>query len=517
MKKLMIPLTVILTMCLLFVGTSAKPVPVGDVNSDGNVTAADARLVLRASARLDVLSDDVFAHADADRDGKIAASDARLILRCAAGLEELGLIEDESETQPSLPDETATAEEESFSETETTTAPQEEESSGHEEQPIEPETVYLNEFMDDGDDGLELFVAGCEVKKQDGFVFSYKDEIYIHDGGQKDTGEDSVFSYLCDLRSSLLPEGVDGTDENYRLKITVILSHFHTDHMNTYIHDIIPSPYFDIEKVYLTKQSVFENTPLYEVCDPYYYSDGVVETKGRLKFLRMLSDHSPETEIIYVDFGETMQIKSKDNKLVFDLFAPSEDWGTAERAQHLLDIYYDGGKAGNTAEDYPKAVVNSNSMWLKVTYGERTMLFTGDVMKRAKHAYSPESENYAEEPFDVMLSYYAEKCGKDVFDVDIVKFPHHGQVRAEASKGVFEVFRPETVICTAMNFRETTVAKAQKFWDKYEGCYTLSDASGLFIYTDGKCVTVSKGLQTIEVYDADGKAVGVSGEILRSS
>lgn len=501
MKKVILPLTAILIMCMLFVISSAKPVFVGDVNGDSTVTAADARLVLRAAARLDVLNDSVSVTADADHDGSINAYDARLILRCAAGLENLGIIEDASETPPSTDGEGAMM--------------PEEESSVFQEKNTEPVTVYLNEFMPDN--GLELYVAGCEVKKQDGFVFVYKDEIYIHDGGHKDTGDDSVLNYLMNLRSDLLPENADINDENYKLKITVILSHFHTDHMNTYIHDIIPSPFIEIDRVYLTTQSVFENTELYKICDPYYYSDGVVETKGRLKFLRMLNKYSPETEIIYLDFGETMQISSKDNKLVFDLFAPSEDWGTAERAQHLLDIYYDSGKASNTAADYPKAVVNSNSMWLKVTYGERTMLFTGDVMKRASHDYSSEAENYADEPFDVMLSYYAEKCGEDVFDVDLVKFPHHGQVRPEASKGVFEVLRPEMVICTATSFRETTIANAQEFWNKYEGCYTVSDDMGLYVYTDGKSVTVSKGLQTIEVYDYEGKFAGISGEILLSS
>ena len=141
-------------------------------------------------------------------------------------------------------------------------------------------------------------------------------------------------------------------------------------------------------------------------------------------------------------------------------------------------------------------------------------ILSGDVMKRAKNAYSPDSPNYADEPFDVMLSYYADKCGEDVFDVDIVKFPHHGQVRAEASKGVFEVFTPEFVICTAMNFRETTVNKAQKFWDEYDGAYSLSDGNGMYIFTDGKAVTVKKDNGTAEIFDSEGKRTNIKGEIL---
>lgn len=470
MKKTLFSLLLFLLMSILYISASAKTVLLGDVDMNGKVTASDARVVLRATAGLDGLSEEQLIIADADSNQKITAADARKILRIASKLDENENIE--------LSD-----------------------------------TVYLNQFMRN-DDKLELFVASCEVKKQDGFVFKYKQEIFIHDGGHKNTGDGSVYDYICKLRSSLLPDGIDEDDENYKLKITVILSHFHTDHMNTYLYDIIPSPYFEIDTVYMPMQSVFEHTSLYSVCDPKYYSDGVVTTKGRLAFLEKLSEHSSETEVVCLDFGEVMQIKSDDCEVTFDMFAPSEDWGTQDRAQKILDLYYDGGKASNTAADFPKAVVNSNSMWLKISYKDRTMLFTGDVMKRAKNAYSPDSPNYADEPFDVMLSYYAEKCGEDIFDVDIVKFPHHGQVRAEASMGVFEVFTPALIICTATDYKETTVEKAQKFWDAYTGCYCLADAVGLYLNTDGKSVSVLKDSVCAEIFDILGNRTSLTGEIL---
>lgn len=58
-----------------------------DVNGDGNISAADARLALRASARLEVLEGNSFTAADTDKDGKITASDARRILRKASKLD----------------------------------------------------------------------------------------------------------------------------------------------------------------------------------------------------------------------------------------------------------------------------------------------------------------------------------------------------------------------------------------------------------------------------------------------
>ena len=57
-----------------------------DVNCDAKVTAADARLALRHSARLENLSGVSFYAADVNFDGKVTAADARLILRKPAGL-----------------------------------------------------------------------------------------------------------------------------------------------------------------------------------------------------------------------------------------------------------------------------------------------------------------------------------------------------------------------------------------------------------------------------------------------
>ena len=61
----------------------------GDVDLDGTVTAADARLALRACVDLEVLSVKSETAADADKDNDITAADARLILRAAVGLETL--------------------------------------------------------------------------------------------------------------------------------------------------------------------------------------------------------------------------------------------------------------------------------------------------------------------------------------------------------------------------------------------------------------------------------------------
>ena len=61
----------------------------GDIDGDGKVTAADARLVLRHVAKLQTSSELEMHSADIDGESCIKAADARLILRAAAKLETL--------------------------------------------------------------------------------------------------------------------------------------------------------------------------------------------------------------------------------------------------------------------------------------------------------------------------------------------------------------------------------------------------------------------------------------------
>ena len=58
----------------------------GDVNFDGRITAADARLALRFAAKLDKPTAEQAIVANVIVDGKIEANDARLILRVSAKL-----------------------------------------------------------------------------------------------------------------------------------------------------------------------------------------------------------------------------------------------------------------------------------------------------------------------------------------------------------------------------------------------------------------------------------------------
>ena len=62
----------------------------GDVDNDGLITAADARLILRQVVQIDCYDPDSAAYAacDVDGDGLVTSEDARLLMRVSVGLED---------------------------------------------------------------------------------------------------------------------------------------------------------------------------------------------------------------------------------------------------------------------------------------------------------------------------------------------------------------------------------------------------------------------------------------------
>ncbi len=83
-KKLEIPVNVI----SVSDESDIPAVEKGDIDSNGKISASDARLVLRAAAKLENLSAEQTAAADVNGDSRITASDARKILRVSAKLEQ---------------------------------------------------------------------------------------------------------------------------------------------------------------------------------------------------------------------------------------------------------------------------------------------------------------------------------------------------------------------------------------------------------------------------------------------
>lgn len=69
-------------------GTEEPTVLYGDMDLNGKVETTDACLILRISAGMETVSDDLFVIADMNSDGIISVEDAVLALRAVAGIEE---------------------------------------------------------------------------------------------------------------------------------------------------------------------------------------------------------------------------------------------------------------------------------------------------------------------------------------------------------------------------------------------------------------------------------------------
>ena len=72
--------------CASFAYATEITVLLGDADTDGAVTAADARIALRLSVGLDNITENLIKICDTDADGRVTAADARIILRVSVGL-----------------------------------------------------------------------------------------------------------------------------------------------------------------------------------------------------------------------------------------------------------------------------------------------------------------------------------------------------------------------------------------------------------------------------------------------
>ncbi len=87
MKKRILTTLAAVIMLMLALSVSAFALSTGDIDGNGRWTAMDARMVLRHSAKMELLNEEQQKAADVDANGRITAADARLVLRVAAKID----------------------------------------------------------------------------------------------------------------------------------------------------------------------------------------------------------------------------------------------------------------------------------------------------------------------------------------------------------------------------------------------------------------------------------------------
>ena len=351
--------------------------------------------------------------------------------------------------------------------------------------------AYLNNIMEK-DGVLTVYNSpACAAAHQDGFVFIYNGEIYLIDGGMTDTSASSTYSYLLKLRDSVIAGTDIATASDMKLQLNLIISHFHYDHVQALAEQIIPDGKFEIANIYYTKPSV------YALGGDSDERAGVLDAANTAKSVR----HE-------LDFGKTEEFSV--GELSFKLYAPSEDWGK-DSASKIRSIYYPSKGADYACSD---AVENSNSMWTRVSFGGKTMLFTGDVTKKMHESYEKIDgyDDIGGEPFDAMISYY----GKSEFDIDIVKFPHHGSDRTAAMHAVQEVMTPDVIIFTSL-YNEYRPVMYTLGGAMYERSYASSGLDGMtFTLTASGKLDAKRGDKTESIYGENGEYLGIHGELFET-
>lgn len=289
--------------------------------------------------------------------------------------------------------------------------------------------MYANSFAKhDGILRVHLIGHG-EPQKSDSFVWTYNGACFLIDGGI-DTAEDSL-RYLMDIRREMLaehPELIE--DTSVKLRVTVMASHCHIDHIGALYSFIFPSPFLEVDAFYIPPASKMD--------EHYHRQDTNGDVKYRPRLDAALKTYQPQAKVITHAFGA-------ENRFSFHMIAGDEsspeitvcpaylDYGIGEKMEHLVNIYCDGDH-----DDRKIAILalNNCSDWFHVRHGRRTFLFTGDTTKKLPVP----TEEMAGEMTDVYLPILGQ--------VDVVKYVHHGYARDAAAPDMMR-FDPRYVVISA--------------------------------------------------------------------
>ncbi len=289
--------------------------------------------------------------------------------------------------------------------------------------------MFANQFAkNDGKLKVAFLAPPSEHKKSDAFILQYGKEIFTIDGGME--GTHYFNDHLMKMRAELLkdhPELID--DSSCKLRITCIISHFHTDHVCGLLDNVIPNEYISISAIYY-------GGPLR--VDPEIDKisrNGDVIYRARLE--EIIPALRPDCKLTEIDFGKEHTIKfctnsGLEHEVEFTCLPASADWSLGERYKYMQE-YYDIVEKPHRTNIY---TINSSSIWVHVRLGKNTFLFTGDTIKRR--------DDLCDEALDEMTALYVDEYSP----VTVLKYVHHGINRAKAVKDMLK-FAPSNIVFTS--------------------------------------------------------------------
>ncbi len=280
----------------------------------------------------------------------------------------------------------------------------------------EEQPVRLNSLIKADTEQLEVrFLTTPTNAKSDAtlVICHGKEElqVIVVDGG---LGNGVCFLELANLRKALMESlglGDEVKNKNYKLALTLFITHFHKDHVEELCVNILPSSLFTIDAIYMPPATAL-------VTDGTYNNTKNGDIKYRPRILDLVKHHTPSTSVYELEYGQTLELALACGNA--KIYAPLEDWGIGDKLKYIESVYYSGGNVLKRKDEVPNVVLNANSEWLHVSLGDYSVLFTGAIMKK--------KGDRSDEALDLMANAY-----KDEVISDIVKYPHHGIARNPAA------------------------------------------------------------------------------------
>ena len=317
--------------------------------------------------------------------------------------------------------------------------------------------ISVNDFAPK-DGKTTLFCKKVGDKKSDGFALVENGLVYVIDAGRGDDKE--MHEFLLDLRAKWLANQSDTSlleRDDARLEIHLIVSHPHPDHIAAFKY-ILPDFRLCILSILapvrahlsldvpgaLEKLTAFEDRlALYEQMLPVYLH--------------------PCRAITRLPYGEKFTLPLPDSKTVMELYPAQFDWSEDRPSEsegiRFLKKYQSPTYKDDPEHGYSNGVANGNSLWVKITKGEKVALITGD-------------QRASDEMLGSMIRHY----GEEEFRCEILKLPHHGE--KNFSPYLMSVAKPRISIFTCAEGYDTP--EAQDACEKLGDVYYLRDGNLFF-------------------------------------
>ncbi|WP_171650860.1 ComEC/Rec2 family competence protein [Paenibacillus foliorum] len=127
------------------------------------------------------------------------------------------------------------------------------------------------------------------------------------------------------------------------------------------------------------------------------------------------------------------------------------------------------GELPDSVKTFSAQEINDYSMVLRMTYGDRTFLFTADIYKHRET--------------ELTSSKWKEKLKSDMMDI-----PHHGSETTSSSEAFLQAVSPQIVIMSQNNFQSPNLK--ERLEKKGVKVYSTGLHGNILLHSDGKTIEV---------------------------